>query len=150
MRVDRGELCASPGACHTGNRVALRGTACAITTRAMHQDATAIGGFDHRVGHVWPRRMTAASSHAPVLKCCGAFASHRGRWGGRRHDQGLSPLQRPLRALTTCAQRASRVYGRKRQGQEGLYTSTNLCGRKVGSYTCHWRVRDGYITVPMM
>src|SRR5438128_6103081 len=67
MRVDRGELCASPGAFHTGNRVDLRGTACAITTRAMHQDATAIGGFDHCGGHVWPRRTTAASSHAAVL-----------------------------------------------------------------------------------
>jgi hypothetical protein len=25
-------------------------------------------GFDHRVGHWWPRSMTAASSNAPFLK----------------------------------------------------------------------------------
>src|SRR5713101_3162046 len=46
-------------------------------------------GFDHRVGHLSPRRMTAESSNAPFLKRLGAFASHRGSWGGRRHDQGF-------------------------------------------------------------
>ena len=46
-------------------------------------------GFDHRVGHLWLRSMTAESSNAPFLKRLGAFASHRGSWGGLRHDQGL-------------------------------------------------------------
>jgi len=47
-----------------------------------------LSGFDHHVGHFWPRSMTSESSHAPCLQCWGDLASPRGRWGGQRHDRG--------------------------------------------------------------
>jgi len=34
-----------------------------------------------------PAAMTALA-HGPFLRCGGACAGHRGRWGGRRHDRG--------------------------------------------------------------
>jgi len=45
--------------------------------------SSAYGGED-RGGPFWSLGMTAESSNAPFLRCGGACAWHRGRWGGRR------------------------------------------------------------------
>jgi hypothetical protein len=60
-----------------------------LVIQREERQGRAHSGGDDRGGHLWPLSMMAASSRAPFLGCYGAFAWHRGRWDGRRHDRGL-------------------------------------------------------------
>jgi hypothetical protein len=75
-------------------------------------------GFDHRVGHLWPLRMPSESSNTHFLKRLGAFASHLGSWGGRRHDRGQKAHRDFPRCPGDCPRALSVFNSTVRLGQD--------------------------------
>src|SRR6266849_5193687 len=88
-------------------------------------------GLDHRVGHFWPLSMTAEFSNAPFLRCLGAFTSHRGSWGGRRHDRGLKIGWKWVHyALSRCYELISSVYLSREPDPEPAIASTKQAQKR--------------------
>jgi hypothetical protein len=54
----------------------------------MMYSSSCVNAWSFGVESGQEERMTAESCNAPFRWCCGAFAWHRGRWGGRRRDRG--------------------------------------------------------------